>query len=557
MFASRSIKFSDQSPGSGSLPQAQNPELDAMAALATKYLGMFAAIDTQSFEDRSEFPSSNGQLKFADQLAVIFSDLEYNCQRDEFGNLVVRIPASSVELQHLEPLAFLVHIDTSEGTKPEQNLSVVKEWDGSEIPYRSNPNLHVSAANYPDTKMFIGQDVVFGSGTNPFGLDCKAGCAELTALGHYLKRHPEIEHGPILLVFRPDEEIGRDAVVEGLAERLKQQGVKYGYTVDGVLPFEINTENFEASEIKLEVVAPRELLTQTKLVEMVGIDIVGVTTHGISSKSEGHLNAITVFARTCSALAENKAIYPGNFRSDRNIESNGRGTFFLMADSPDAVDRLRGQLYEELQRQIEPHEWKGAGFRTTPQTPIRSEGALRLPSSGSKLARLISDFEDSNPGYPLLPENSEGYDGYSNPYFALAEADKLYVRFRLRDFSPEALATRESHVGDLAKELFGQAVINSTPETQYHNMGEQLNSHPTLVSWAKAAAAQIGVESPVVPMRGGLGVDPFLNQGIYIANLGAGYFAPESGKEFTTRQMLGQHTLWLAALVQQPKGQKV
>ena len=43
---------------------------------------------------------------------------------------------------------------------------------------------------------------------------------------------------------------------------------------------------------------------------------------------------------------------------------------------------------------------------------------------------------------------------------------------------------------------------------------------------------------------------PFLDQGVYVANLGTGYFAPESEKEFTSMQLLAEHALWLVALVQ-------
>ena len=48
-------------------------------------------------------------------------------------------------------------------------------------------------------------------------------------------------------------------------------------------------------------------------------------------------------------------------------------------------------------------------------------------------------------------------------------------------------------------------------------------------------------EARKVPIRGGTGVDPFLAKGIPIANLGTGYFAPESEKELTSRQKIADH----------------
>lgn len=64
------------------------------------------------------------------------------------------------------------------------------------------------------------------------------------------------------------------------------------------------------------------------------------------------------------------------------------------------------------------------------------------------------------------------------------------------------------------------------------------------------AAIGLGREVLRRPIRGGTGVDPFLAAGIPIANVGTGYFAPESEKEFTTRQNLAAHAVWLLNLVQ-------
>jgi hypothetical protein len=72
-----------------------------------------------------------------------------------------------------------------------------------------------------------------------------------------------------------------------------------------------------------------------------------------------------------------------------------------------------------------------------------------------------------------------------------------------------------------------------------------------LVSWAQEAGEAVGHEVPVLPIRGGTGVDPFLDAGVAVANLGTGYFAPESEKELTSMEMLAGHARWLVALVQQ------
>ena len=86
---------------------------------------------------------------------------------------------------------------------------------------------------------------------------------------------------------------------------------------------------------------------------------------------------------------------------------------------------------------------------------------------------------------------------------------------------------------------------------QYVNMGPRLADRPELVQWARAAGEAIGEDVRTLPIRGGTGVDPFLDAGVAVANLGTGYFAPESEKELTSLEMLVGHAKWLLALVQQ------
>ncbi|MCC6651997.1 MAG: hypothetical protein IT348_12670, partial [Candidatus Eisenbacteria bacterium] len=78
----------------------------------------------------------------------------------------------------------------------------------------------------------------------------------------------------------------------------------------------------------------------------------------------------------------------------------------------------------------------------------------------------------------------------------------------------------------------------------------KLAQRPELAEWAKRAGEAVGVETRVLPIRGGTGVDPFLERGVALANLGTGYFAPESEKELTTLELMAGHAGWLFALVQ-------
>ena len=82
-------------------------------------------------------------------------------------------------------------------------------------------------------------------------------------------------------------------------------------------------------------------------------------------------------------------------------------------------------------------------------------------------------------------------------------------------------------------------------------MGSRLAEAPELQTWATRAARALGSEALIQPIRGGTGIDPFLDEGITVGNLGTGYFAPESEKEFTSVEQLVLHARWLRELISQ------
>src|SRR5690606_29125947 len=64
-----------------------------------------------------------------------------------------------------------------------------------------------------------------------------------------LMAHPEIQHGPIRILFTPDEEIGRG--VDHVD--LKKLGADYAYTLDGETAGSIEDETFSADGLTLSI----------------------------------------------------------------------------------------------------------------------------------------------------------------------------------------------------------------------------------------------------------------------------------------------------------------
>jgi di/tripeptidase len=522
-------------------------DLETLAGWGTENLTRVIAIESQSDETSESIPSSAGQRVLSDFLRGYFRDLGYATEQDASANLLVTIPANLEPGRACPAVAFMVHMDTAQGTLAVPALTVTPAWDGSRVRYPENSRLTVSAERYPEIACFVGDDLLHGPGRFPIGLDDKLGMAELMTLARVLAENPEIRHGELVLVFRPDEEIGRMAAVEGLADELARRGVRYGYTVDGILPFEINIENFNAARGVVELEGKPLATTAAASARTLTITIAGVNTHGATAKPEGHRNSTVIAARALAALGTRDDLAIVDFQSDAALECNARLVFALHGSDEAAIERAEAALLQALRGEIEPHAWKGAYFEIVARTPGVPHELAAGPGDGAQrvIAHLQRLLDEPGPR-PLLPEESDGYQGYSNPFFVSRKDNVFTIEHRMRDFDPASLEQRCEHL----RRVCAANGLTVKIAQQYVNMGPKLAAYPELVDWAADALRALDRVAERRPIRGGTGVDPFLARDIPVANVGTGYFAPESEKELTSRQNIARHTLWLAHLVQ-------
>lgn len=500
-----------------------------IAQKSLEHLEFVVAVESSSDEDSTSIPSTPGQAHLAKLLAEFFEKHGATTELDPMANLVARLPGRGSRKDHA-PIALMIHLDTARGTAPVKNLQITKDWDGRALKYPANPELQVSVANYPVLQSYVGQDVVFGPGDAPFGLDDKLGLTHLMTLAWLLKEHPEVDHAPLIFVARPDEEIGRMEALVGLAELLADGKVTSGYTIDGLDPFEVNIENFNASRAAMSF-ASRPVEASANIAR---VWLGGVNTHGATAKVEGHRPATRFAAEILAELKNREAgVHLVWFVCDELRDCDAEA--FFVFDEPEGL----GELFEVVEEIVAPHIVRGGSFEVS-----EVEAAPGFDGAAQDAIEFVGRFLASNPGFTLSAEDSEGFDGYSQPYRVVPEDGGFRLDVRLRDFDPVALKARENHVVTTAAPREVEVV------QQYINMGPKLKERPELVEWAQAAAAKLGVTSALMPIRGGTGVDPFLEKGIAVANLGTGYFAPESEKEFTTMQTMAAHAQWLFELVQ-------
>jgi tripeptide aminopeptidase len=502
-------------------------------------------MDSSSDESSKTIPSTPGQATLADSLAEFFGALGATITRDKSANVIAKF-AGRGSLAGAEPLAFLVHVDTARGTSPVESLTVVKKWNGERLAFSDNADIEVSVANYPVLGQYVDQDVVHGPGSAPFGLDDKLGLAHMMTLAWLLAENPDIPHADLYLIGRPDEEIGRMEALIELASFLRERGVRTGYTIDGIEPFEVNVENFNAAQASIYFEATLADLPFDGL--LIGVEIGGVNTHGATAKAERHRPATRLAAEVLGRLRArgfgSDDCQPVSFHSDELRDCDAR-TAWLVRD-----ESVQNALQEEVAAAMAEHIPRGASYRF-----VEADGTAAHGATAAALW-FVTEFLASDDVYPIAAENSEGRQGYSQPYRIVLDGDRLRLDVRLRDFDDEGLTRRKHHVQAMVAGFAAETstVAALTLNDQYVNMGPSLADRGDLVTRAKLAADAIGVAVRVLPIRGGTGVDPFLDKGVAIANLGTGYFAPESEKELTSLQMMAKHALWLTALVQTPPG---
>lgn len=209
----------------------------------------YVQIDTQSDPESSTHPSTEKQKDLAGLLANELKAMGIvDAHMDEYGYVYATIPATSSK--NVPPVCFCSHVDTApdcSGTNVKPILHT--NYDGSDIVLPDDTTQIISASKYPYLKQHIGKDIITASGKTLLGADDKAGVSIIMSMAAYLMQHPEIKHGPIKILFTPDEEVGR-----GTAKvDMKKLGATIGYTLDGAELGDLEDETFSADGVEIMI----------------------------------------------------------------------------------------------------------------------------------------------------------------------------------------------------------------------------------------------------------------------------------------------------------------
>jgi tripeptide aminopeptidase len=204
----------------------------------------YVRIDTRSQLDRTQSPSTPGQLDLARLLVDELREIGLeDAELDSNGYVFATLPGTG------PVIGLIAHVDTSpevSGTGVEP--IVHRGYEGGRIELPRN-GVVLDPADMPALAVKAGEDVVTASGDTLLGADDKAGVAEIVAAVAHLVANPDLPRPTIRIGFTPDEEIGEGATlfdIEGF-------GARAAYTVDGSELGELTDETFSAAEVLMTV----------------------------------------------------------------------------------------------------------------------------------------------------------------------------------------------------------------------------------------------------------------------------------------------------------------
>ncbi len=209
----------------------------------------YVKIDTQSDPNSNTFPSTEKQKDLAKVLVEELHELGLSdAYMNKDGYVFATIPSNSSK--KVPTICFCSHMDTSPDSSGKDVKPIIhKNYDGSDLVLPDDNEQVIRMSDHPKLKMQLGNDVITASGTTLLGADNKAGLAEIMDAAHHLVNNPQIKHGPIRILFTPDEEIGR-----GVNELdMKELGADFGYTVDGEQRGSLEDETFSADGVEITI----------------------------------------------------------------------------------------------------------------------------------------------------------------------------------------------------------------------------------------------------------------------------------------------------------------
>lgn len=212
-----------------------------MSSLLDRFL-RYVRVDTQADDRTTAYPSSPGQLVLGKLLRDELKAMGLaDARQDEHGLVFATVPGN---VPGAPTIAFNAHIDTNpENSGKDVNPQVIRDYRGGDLVLPKDTSKVIRVADNPELAALVGKTIITTDGTTLLGADDKAGLAVIMEAARTLVENPSIPHGPVVVVFTCDEEIGRGVLH---LEPAMLGGAVAAYTLDGAGTAEIEDETFSA-----------------------------------------------------------------------------------------------------------------------------------------------------------------------------------------------------------------------------------------------------------------------------------------------------------------------
>ncbi len=201
----------------------------------------YVKVETTAVEETESYPSSPGQLELGKMLATELQALELDgVNVSEHGIVMGTIPGN---VPGAPTIAWCAHVDTSPEASGKNVRPIVHEgYDGKDIVLPGDTSKVIRVDDTEELAALKGKTLITSDGTTLLGADDKAGVAVIMTAAAHLMANPDVQHGPIRVVFTCDEEVGRgtDKV------DIKAIDAACAYTLDGQGAGELENETFSA-----------------------------------------------------------------------------------------------------------------------------------------------------------------------------------------------------------------------------------------------------------------------------------------------------------------------
>lgn len=208
----------------------------------------YARVSTAANPDSNQYPSSPGQRDLGALLCEELSKMSVEgAHQDENALVWGTVPASDGGSS--PTVALVAHMDTSpEAPDDNVNPQVIESYQGGDIELGAG-NV-ITVASSPELESLVGKTLITTDGTTLLGGDDKAGVAIIMELAETLIENPQLQHGPVRMLFTCDEEIGHgtDKI------DLDKVDATVAYTLDGGGAGVVNLETFSADAVTVRFI---------------------------------------------------------------------------------------------------------------------------------------------------------------------------------------------------------------------------------------------------------------------------------------------------------------